>query len=107
MQYKKSKKVDFAGRFLELMEASGKTQKELASIFNVSESSLINWKRGQLPKSEELYQIARCFGVSMEWLLTGSDADADGDNLWKSKARAAEHLLGEVRSSLATILKKI
>jgi hypothetical protein len=39
--------------------------------------------------------------------LTGSDADADGDNLWKSKERAAEHLLGEVRSALTTILKKI
>lgn len=76
-------------------------------MLSVSEASLVQWKRGRVPGSEELYQISRLFGVSMEWLLTGSDKAGGGDNLWKTKAQTAEKLLGEIRAALETLAKKI
>lgn len=84
MQAQKFRNLSFSERFLELTEQSGRTQKEHAAIFGVAEGTVINWKRGQLPKSEELYSIAQNFGVTMEWLLTG---EKDAREEWAESLR--------------------
>lgn len=108
MQEKKLRKLNFSERFLDLMASCGRNQKELATVFAVSEGTLINWKRGQLPKSEELLRIAQFFGVQMEWLLTG-DADLRPKSLdgWQQRAIAAEEKVAMLKSGMQGLLKKI
>ena len=56
-------------KFRSLIDAkvkAGRTQKELAAAMQLSEGSIVNYKRTQQPKSAELFRIARYFGVSME-----------------------------------------
>lgn len=108
MQDKKLRKLNFSDRLLDLMADSGKNQKELAAIFAVSEGTLINWKRGQLPKSEELLRISQFFGVQMEWLMTGeSDLQPKSSDGWKQRAMAAEQKVVMLKSGMEGLLKKI
>lgn len=107
MQEKKLRKLSFRERFVELVESSGRTQKELAQVFGVSEGALINWKRGQLPKSEELHRIGEFFGVSMEWLLTGNGAVPSNGEAWRERALSAEQKLEALRAGLLAFAKKI
>jgi transcriptional regulator with XRE-family HTH domain len=109
MQEEKLRKLNFSERFVDLIESSGMTQKELAAVFNVSEGSMINWKRGRIPKSEELYAVAVYFDVSMEWLLTGDDKQAMPKNeavsAWKNRACIAEKKLQVLKGALEELLK--
>jgi transcriptional regulator with XRE-family HTH domain len=111
--------LNFSSRLTKLMASSGKTQKELAAILGVSEGTMINWKRGQLPKGEELWGLSRCFGVSMEWLLTGEGSANEpshgvaengqapyGTASWQDRALAAEQRLAELHSEISATLKK-
>jgi transcriptional regulator with XRE-family HTH domain len=108
MQEKKFRNVNFSTRFRELLETSGKTQKEIAEVLGLSEGALINYKRASVPKSAELLSIARYFGVTMEWLLTGEGgAQTKGDAAWRERALSAEQRLAAVKSGLSAMLKKI
>lgn len=99
--------MNFSNRFRDLMDSSGKTQKELATALELSEGAMINYKRDSVPKSMELYRIARFFNVSMEWLLTGAGpGTAIGDSAWRQRAMSAEQRLDALKSALGTLLKK-
>lgn len=78
MQSQKLTIVNFAERFRNLVEASGLSQKELATRLGVSEGAIVNYKGGRVPKAEELLSIAAFFDVKMEWLLCGEDAKPSG-----------------------------
>jgi transcriptional regulator with XRE-family HTH domain len=107
-QQDKFTNLNFSTRFRELMDTSGKTQKELAAALGLSEGALINYKRDSTPKSHELLAIAQYFGVSMEWLLTGNQMDTErGDASWRQRAIAAEQRLTAVKAGLSAMLKKI
>ena len=108
MQGKNFTSVNFCERFQELLDASGKSQKELASEMELSEAALVNYKRDRLPKAEELLRIARFFRVSVDWLLTGEDESqpksADG---WQQRAIAAEAKVEMLKAGMQGLLKKI
>jgi transcriptional regulator with XRE-family HTH domain len=62
--------VDFNKRFRWLVDQSGKTQKEIAEATGISRGAINNYyKTDRTPKAEELYTLAKYFGVSMEYLL--------------------------------------
>jgi transcriptional regulator with XRE-family HTH domain len=109
MQEEKFKKLNFSARFLDLMESSGRTQKEIAQEIGVSEGTLINWKRGPgAPKSEELYRLSIFFGTTMEWLLTGeSDNQPKSPDGWKQRALAAESKVEMLKAGMEGLLQKI
>jgi transcriptional regulator with XRE-family HTH domain len=93
-----------------MIECSGMNQKTLAESCGVSQGSVINWKRGGIPKSEELHRLSKLFGVSMEWLLTGEesgDSPAPSGVPWQERAKAAEYKLAAVKEDLQKLLKKI
>lgn len=111
MQAKKCTIVNFSSRFKSLCESSGKTQKELAKLFDISESALVNYKKDRVPRADELLRIATFFDVSIEWLLTGNDDGMKGApnlsaSVWKSKAEEAEKKIQAMKAGLQAFIKK-
>ena len=101
--------MNFSIRFRELLEGCGRTQKDVAAALGLSEGALINYKRDSIPKSMELLAIARFFGVTMEWLLTGESGGKTqvqtmrmGPDL--SEARAAVREAKAVLAKLEKVL---
>lgn len=75
MQEKKLTIVNFSERFRHLIDGCGLSQKDLASALGLSEGSIVNYKKGRIPKAEELLTITSHFGVSLEWLLSGQNSE--------------------------------
>ncbi len=102
--------MNFFSRFNSLIESSPLNQKALAAQLHLAESSLVNYKRDRIPKAEELYRIAKHFGVTMEWLLNG-DEFTNGNHgeasAWRDRAMAAESKLLVLKAGIEAVLKKI
>lgn len=58
-----------SNRICELREAKGLTQEELGQIIHVSQQSIINWEKGNTPKSDYLPDLREVFGVSIDYIL--------------------------------------
>jgi transcriptional regulator with XRE-family HTH domain len=102
--------MNFSHRFEILVRESPLNQKALAAQLGVTESAIVNYKSGRTPKAEELLRIAQHFGVTMEFLLTGSGASpqpAVNEALWKQKAEHAEQKLAAMKAALTGLIKKI
>lgn len=65
--------MNFSECLQSLLDEWGGSQKDFAKAAGISPSSVVNYRKGQVPKSEELYRISKFFGVTMEWLLSGSE----------------------------------
>lgn len=62
--------------FVELLHKYGVTPYKISKETGISQTTLSNWKSGRsLPKVESMQKIADFFGVSLEYLLTGKEAD--------------------------------
>lgn len=110
MQAKKFTNHNFSARLDSLMKTSGLKQKEIAEKSGVAASALINYKNGRnLPSAVELYKLAKFFGCSMEWLLTGEDDEGSPNHavaVWKTKAEEAEKKIEAMRAGLISWAKK-
>lgn len=111
MQAKKRTVVNFSLRFKSLCESSGKTQKELAKELGISESALVNYKKDRVPEADALLKISNYFTVSLEWLLTGEDAEfksvpEQSALAWKVRAEAAEKKILAMKAGLQAFIKK-
>lgn len=104
MQDKSYTNVSFSVRFSDLCTNSDLPQNALAEILGLSVGAIINYKKGRIPKAEELHRIASYFGVSMEWLLTGQD-DKPVDQ-WRHRAEVAEKKLEAMKAGLYAFIKK-
>ena len=50
-------------------ENAGLTQKQLASMCNVSESTIINWENGRtLPSIKKLPLLEKAYGISLDYV---------------------------------------
>lgn len=111
MQEKNTEKlVNFSDRFKKLMDESGLTQTAAAKIFGVSQGAIFDYREGRSePKSWPLLRMAKYFGVSVEWLMTGeSDNKEDSaTQVWRDRALDAERKLEIARDALKGALKKI
>jgi len=92
------------------METSGLRQKEISEKSGVAASALINYKNGRnLPSAIELNKLAKFFGCSMEWLLTGNDEEGSPKHaitVYKERAEIAERRLEDLKKSLIGVIKK-
>lgn len=61
-----------------LMEAESLTQTDLANELGISKTTVSNWRGGVIPKADTAVEIARVLGVSVEFLITGTDTAEDG-----------------------------
>lgn len=110
MQEKKYPILNFSERFNSLLDSSGLKQKEIAEKSGVSATTMIHYKSGRsIPGGMELYKLAKFFGCSMEWLLTGEDemgAPNQAIAVYRERAETAEKRLEDLKKSLIGVIKK-
>ncbi len=105
MQEKNEICVRFSLRLAEALKQANIKQKELARVLNISEQTICKYKRGnRLPDSEELYKLAKFFGVTIDWLLGGEESGSE--TFWKERALTAEAKLAGM-SNLITLLEEL
>lgn len=107
MQEKNYQNAKFSARLKEAIQASGLTQRELASKTGISEVSISRYVKGsQRPTRAALFMLASHLNITTSYLL-GDDADEqsvadaiqDDNSLpethdnWKQRALAAEQKL--------------
>ncbi|MEG3024308.1 MAG: helix-turn-helix transcriptional regulator [Akkermansia sp.] len=105
MQEKDSRKAVFVSRFLELLKSNSLTQNELSKTVKISQATISAYSLGKTtPKSDELFRIASCFGVTMDYLWGASDDNPNDvsipsptDSDWKKRAQAAEKKLNQLK----------
>lgn len=59
----------FGKRLAALMESRGLTQASLGTAIGVSQATIFKWLNGTMPRSGELYRLAKFLGHTMEWFL--------------------------------------
>ncbi len=75
----------FRARLGTLLAERGISQRQLAAATKLTPQSVSNYVRGtrSLPGAEELYALAKYFGVSMESLLGPNDAQQTAEDVKK------------------------
>ena len=68
----------FTQRFRKLQEQKGWTIAETAKRIGVSNDTISTYRRDATPKFKHLVKIAKAFGVSLEFLITGSEKKTKG-----------------------------
>ena len=81
MQEKKTRSLFFRARLDTLLSERGISQRELAAATGLTPQSVSNYVRGtrSLPAAEELYALAKYFGVTMESFLGTTDEQTGED----------------------------
>ena len=67
-----------AARIRQIMRSLGLTQTGLAGALGITQPAVSKYLNDRIPPAELCYKISRLGGVSMEWLLTGSDVSLSG-----------------------------
>ena len=65
--------MSFAKRFEEARERAGLSVASLAKHLGVSAQSVYLWQQGSVPKAARLRELADLLGVSLQWLMYGSE----------------------------------
>ena len=86
----------FSERLAGLMQSRGITQIALAAGIGAGQPTVSRYLAGQLPKANELLQLARFFDVPME-VLVGADAVRENSN---KAERQAERESARLQASL-------
>ncbi len=69
--------ITFWDRLQELLRLHGKTQTDLCKDLNLSPSFLSTAiRRNSAPRADFALAIAKYFGMTLEWMITGKDEDA-------------------------------
>lgn len=68
---------EFGERIYNLRKKSGLSQEEFADKLGVSRQAVSKWETGQsVPDSEKAAAIGSFFGVSLDWLINGTEISA-------------------------------
>ena len=94
--------ADFHIRLKESMQCAGVSQKRLAELTGVKQSALSTYCAGKgLPSAETLYLLSRELGVSMSWLIAGTNQTSEF--VWKQRALEAENRAQQAESKLSML----
>ena len=70
--------MQISHRIFDLLNSAGKSQKNLADYLKISQQAVSNWKeRGTDPPAKLISPIAEYFTVSVDYLLTGKEKNAE------------------------------
>lgn len=62
--------------FSKLLQSYGVTPYKVSKETGISQSTLSDWKKGKItPKSDTMKKIADYFGVSVDYLMTGTEKE--------------------------------
>jgi predicted transcriptional regulator len=71
----------FSDRLIKLLTQADIRPKDLATRIDVPLDVVEACLKGQIPKAEVLYRIAKALDSTMEWLLTGEEARLGKESL--------------------------
>lgn len=78
-------KFKFGNRLCSLREEKGLSQKELATILDVSDKAISKWENGQsIPKMETLEKITEVFNVRLDVLLNDNETEIERHRVKRS-----------------------
>lgn len=89
--------------FSKLLQRYGVTPYKVSKETGVSQSTLSDWKRGiSTPKQDKLQKIADYFGVTIDYLMHGTDAPNQKESPLTPKderdiAKDLDRIMGEIR----------
>ena len=87
----KNSKQTIGQRIKELRESRDMTQAELAELLFASDTPVSKWEKDKSePEYNILIKIAELFGVTLDYLLTGTNPDVSGDSLSKIELACRE-----------------
>lgn len=71
--------IEIANRLLGLRKEHKLSQEELAKRLNISRQAVSKWERAEAsPDTDNLIELSKLYGISLDQLLTGNDADQAG-----------------------------
>ena len=68
--------IEFGKRLDSLMKLNKISNQYLTEKAGISKNNIGNYKNGQIPNAKILYNISQILGTTMEYLLTGKEAEA-------------------------------
>lgn len=87
--------------FEQLLQKYGVSAYKVSKATGVTQSTLSDWKRGRsTPKSENMKKLADYFGVSIDYLMTGKEAESKGPQLKPKDERDISKTLNETLAQL-------
>lgn len=90
--------------YCELRAQKGCKDSDVAKATGITKSTFSDWKSGRSkPKGEKLEKIADYFGVSVEYLMTGSESAREDDTSLKSKDKKE---IKDILSATEQLLKQ-
>ena len=70
--------IEFWERFETQMKVLSLTKKEVAALVGISYGTFVNYStNNRIPKTEEAVRIAKAIGTSVEYLVSGEEADIE------------------------------
>ncbi len=102
---------EVARRLRECAESRGISQTDVCRLTGFAAGTVSRYFNGvSLPKSQELLELSKMFGVSMEWLLTGVSRDAAATRVREDSVetyRARRRHLEEAARELEEIVERL
>lgn len=78
--------------FEKLLQEKGITSYKVAKATGISQTTFSDWKRGRsTPKTDNMQKIADYFGVSIDYLMTGSNVDIQQNIMTEEEKRIYEY----------------
>lgn len=81
--------AEFVGRVKDALKKNGVPILKFLDDIGVAHNSLTVWERGNSPRAETVYRIAKYLDTTVEWLLTGKDEMEFAENVRRIAAKVA------------------
>lgn len=87
--------------FEQLLLKHGITAYRVAKETGITTATLTNWKQGKYtPKQDKLQKIADYFGVTVDYLMTGTESSENVSTLTRKDERDIEKILEQTKEQL-------
>ncbi|MCD8320603.1 MULTISPECIES: helix-turn-helix transcriptional regulator [Akkermansia] len=107
MQQKNLPNGNFPSRLKSILQSKNMKQRELGKLAGLSNVAISRYLSGERrPGADELYRISTILGVSMEWLLVGTEPEQKITD-WQSRAESAERQLMELKKAVRVLLSTV
>lgn len=99
--------TDISQRIFTILKSKHLSQRDLASYAGLSPAAISSWKaRNTSPSADKLVKISEFLGVSLEYLLTGSDIPC-GTAILMDDGISYEPLTSDVECELLTLFRQL
>lgn len=77
----------FTQRIDELLAEHEMRRADIVRGTGIGESTIRGWYKGRIPSAESILLVAKYFGVTVEWLLTGENESTNKNQMFTKEER--------------------